>query len=133
MIKMYEMLALDFLYADPWNMVIFPDNHDMVRFFTQVNEDVDLFKIGLVYMSTMRGIPQFYYGTEVLMNSSEDPGNHGIIRSDFPGGWKGDAFNAFTGKGLTYEQQEVQQFMKTLLNWRKTNEAVLTGSAMFSS
>jgi glycosidase len=130
MIRMYEMLALDFLYADPWNLVIFPDNHDMARFFTQVNEDIELFKMGLAYMSTMRGIPQFYYGTEVLMNSTKDPGNHGIIRSDFPGGWRGDDMNAFTGKGLSYEQQEVQHYMKTLLNWRKTSRAVHNGKLM---
>ena len=81
--KAYRMLANDFLYADPYNLVIFPDNHDMTRFFTQVNNDMDLFKMGIVYYATMRGIPQFFYGTEILMDSNENPKSHGLIRSDF--------------------------------------------------
>jgi len=75
-IKPYKTLANDFLYPNPNNLLIFPDNHDMTRFFTQVNNDIDLFKMGIVYYSTMRGIPQFYYGTEILMNSDENPGDH---------------------------------------------------------
>ena len=123
----YTTLANDFSYADPFNLVVFPDNHDMSRFFTQVNEDMALFKLGLAYYTTIRGIPQFYYGTEVLMSN---PGTteHGIIRSDFPGGWAGDATNAFTGTGLSTEQQATQAYFKTLLTWRKTSEAVHRGA-----
>ena len=69
----------------------------MARFYTQVNNDLDLFKMGIVYYSTMRGIPQFYYGTEILMNSNENPGDHGLIRTEFPGGWPDHLKNAFTG------------------------------------
>lgn len=122
----YTTLANDFSYADPSNLVVFPDNHDMSRFYTQVNEDMDMFKLGLAYYTTIRGIPQFYYGTEVLMSN---PGTeeHGIIRSDFPGGWAGDANSAFTGAGMSAEQKATQAFFKTLLNWRKTSEAVHYG------
>lgn len=125
-IKAYESLANDFLYADPYNLVIFPDNHDMSRFYTQVNENFDLFKLGIAYYATMRGVPQLYYGTEILM---KNPGteDHGIIRSDFPGGWKGDKVNAFTGKGLTAQQKEAQQYCKKLLNWRKSNTTIHKG------
>ncbi len=122
----YTTLANDFSYADPFNLVVFPDNHDMSRFYTQVNEDMDLFKLGLAYYTTIRGIPQFYYGTEVLMSN---PGTteHGIIRSDFPGGWDGDSKNAFTGTGMSDEQKATQAYFKTLLNWRKTSDAVHNG------
>ncbi|MEH0156026.1 glycoside hydrolase family 13 protein [Limibacter armeniacum] len=123
----YEMLANDFLYADPFNLVIFPDNHDMDRFFTQVNGDVGLFKMGVAYVLTMRGIPQLYYGTEVLMQNEGHPGDHGIIRTDFPGGWEGDKVNAFTGEGLSGEQKDAKEFVKRLLNWRKDNKAVQEG------
>jgi glycosidase len=129
-IKLYEMLANDFLYADPYELVVFPDNHDMARFYTQVDNDLDLFKMGLVYFSTVRGIPQFYYGTEILMNSDENPGDHGIIRSDFPGGWPGDEINAFRGEGLNKKQKEAQAFMTELLNWRKDNEVIHNGKLM---
>jgi glycosidase len=127
MIKAYEALANDFLYADPDNLVVFPDNHDMDRFFTQVNEDVDLFKMGLVYFATVRGIPQLYYGTEIAMDNAGFPGDHGIIRTDFPGGWAGDKVNAFTGEGLSAMQREVQSFTRKLLNWRKGAPAVHHG------
>ncbi|MGH1434060.1 MAG: glycoside hydrolase family 13 protein [Lewinella sp.] len=125
-ITAYEMLAQDFLYADPMNLVIFPDNHDMSRIFRQVNEDEDLFRMAMVYFATTRGIPQIYYGTEILM-SNAPAGDHGDIRSDFPGGWAGDPINAFTGNGLTSAQAAAQDFTKTLLRWRKSAEAVHYG------
>ena len=126
-IKPYEMLANDFLYPNPNNLLIFPDNHDMTRFYTQVKNDINLFKMGIIYYSTMRGIPQFYYGTEILMNSDENPGDHGLIRTDFPGGWPGDKANAFTGEELSNKQLETQEFFKKILNWRKDNEVIHNG------
>ena len=126
-IKAYRMLANDFLYADPYNLVIFPDNHDMTRFFTQVKNDLDLFYMGIVYYVTMRGIPQFFYGTEILMNSDENPGNHGLIRSNFPGGFPGDKINAFKREGLNSDQIKTLDFFKKLLNWRKGNETIHHG------
>lgn len=126
-IKPYKTLASDFLYPNPNNLLIFPDNHDMTRFFTQVNNDIDLFKMGIVYYSTMRGIPQFYYGTEILMNSDENPGDHGLIRTEFPGGWPDHSKNAFTGDGLSYNERQTQLFFKEILNWRKDNEVIHNG------
>jgi len=125
----YEALGQDYLYPDPNNLVVFPDNHDMSRIFSQLNEDFDLFKLALTYFTTIRGIPQFYYGTEILM---KNPGteDHGIIRSDFPGGWEGDAISAFTEKGLTAEQKEAKAFMKKLLHWRKNNEVIHHGKLL---
>ncbi|HNS45808.1 MAG TPA: glycoside hydrolase family 13 protein [Bacteroidales bacterium] len=127
LIRLYETLANDFLYADPGNLVIFADNHDMSRFFTQVDEDVDLFKMGLVYILTVRGIPQVYYGTEIAMNN---PGtsDHGIIRSDFPGGWESDTVDAFSGKGLTQQQTDIQDFTRKLLRWRQNHPVIHDGS-----
>jgi glycosidase len=126
LIKLYEILANDFLYADPFNLVIFLDNHDMSRFYTQVGEDYGLFKLGLAYVLTMRGIPQIYYGTEILMANPESR-RHGIIRSDFPGGWKTDAVNAFTGEGLNSRQKEAKDYLKKLLNWRKSSPVIHNG------
>ena len=127
-INVYEMLGNDHLYPDPFNLVIFPDNHDMDRFFTQINYDFDLFKMGMVYFSTLRGIPQFYYGTEILMKNEKE--GHGQIRSDFPGGWKGDAINGFTGKGLTPQEQEAKALTTKLLNWRKEKPVIHSGKLM---
>lgn len=122
----YEMLAQDFLYPDPQNLVIFPDNHDMSRIFQQVGEDEALFRMAMVYFLTTRGIPQIYYGTEILMSNGPE-GDHGDIRSDFPGGWAGDSVNGFTGEGLTEAQKSAQEFVRKLLIWRQGASAVHYG------
>ena len=127
-VKPYRTIAYDFLYGDPYNLVVFPDNHDMTRFLTQVDNDLNLFKMGLVFYTTVRGIPQFYYGTEVLMNSNDNPRSHDVIRSEFPGGWKDHKVSALTGMGLTSDQIEFQNFFKRLLNWRKNNKVIHEGN-----
>lgn len=126
---LYETLGQDYLYPDPNNLVVFPDNHDMSRIYTQLNEDFEKYKLALSYIATVRGIPQIFYGTEILM---KNPGteDHGIIRSDFPGGWKNDKVNAFTGKGLSAKEKEAQQFVKKLMNWRKRSPVVHHGKLM---
>jgi neopullulanase len=126
--KLYEALANDFVYADPNNILLMGDNHDMDRLFTQLNNNPALTKMALTYLLTMRGIPQLYYGTEILM---ENTGHHkvdGLIRSDFPGGWPGDTINAFAGNGLTADQRAMQTYTKQLLNWRKANPVIATGN-----
>lgn len=125
LIEMYEMLANDFLYPDPDNLVVFPDNHDMSRFFVQVGEDVNLLKMGIAYFLTTRGIPQLYYGTEVLM--THEGNEHGNIRAEFPGGWTDHDVNAFTGEGLTAEQKKVQNYISTIQNWRRNKEVIHHG------
>ena len=84
----------------------------MARFYTQVNNDLDLFKMGIVYYNTMRGIPQFYYGTEILMNSDENPGDHGLIRTEFPGGWPDHSKNAFTRTDFLKMKNKHNCFLK---------------------
>jgi glycosidase len=125
-IRLYETLANDHIYPDPFNLVIFPENHDTSRIYSVLNEDLDLFKMAMVYMATMRGIPQFYYGSEVLLTSPKER-DDGAVRADMPGGWKGDSKNAFTGKGLGAKEKDAQQFIKTLLNWRKQSAVIHQG------
>ncbi|WP_373073581.1 glycoside hydrolase family 13 protein [Zeaxanthinibacter enoshimensis] len=125
--SLYEALANDFYYHDPQSIMLFGDNHDMDRLFTQLDEDRVLTKMALAYILTVPRIPQVYYGTEILMDNSSKPGDHGLIRTDFPGGWDGDKINAFTGKGLSAAQQDMQQAMKKLLNFRKGNQVLHKG------
>jgi glycosidase len=125
-LKLYETLASDYLYPDPYNLVIFPDNHDMSRFYMQLGMDAGLYKLGIIYILTTRGIPQFLYGSEILMTHTESD-HHGDIRKDFPGGWKGDAVNGFTGEGLGVQEKAMQEFFRELLNWRKANPLIHSG------
>jgi glycosidase len=129
-VKMYEGLANDFSYANPSKIMIFPDNHDMDRIFTQLKENVVNTKMALGYLLVLPRISQLYYGTEILMQNSAKPGDHGLIRTDFPGGWNGDPSNAFTGENLTADQAEMQSFLKKLLNYRKNSEAIHSGKTI---
>jgi glycosidase len=130
LVKMYEGLANDFHYATPKDIMIFPDNHDMSRIYTQLNGDLENTKMALSFYLMMPRIPQIYYGTEILMDDFEKPGDHGLIRTDFPGGWKGDAVNAFTGKGIKADQKNMQMFLKKVLNFRKNTKAIHEGKTI---
>jgi glycosidase len=90
---------------------------------------VGLTKMALAYVMTMPRVPQLYYGTEVLM-TSPTVRDDGKARRDFPGGWAGDPVNAFTGQGLSAQQRDMQAFVRTLLNWRKTQTTVHHGKLM---
>ncbi|QOD60873.1 glycoside hydrolase family 13 protein [Polaribacter haliotis] len=130
LVKIYEGLANDFHYASPKDIMIFPDNHDMSRIYTQLNGDLENTKMALSTYLTMPRIPQIYYGTEILMNDFKKPGDHGLIRTDFPGGFKDDKINAFTGEGLKADQKEMQSFLKKLLNYRKDSKAIHEGKTL---
>jgi len=127
LVKLYEGLANDFAYHDPSSILFFGDNHDMDRIFTQLNEDFVKTKMALAFIIFAPRIPQIYYGTEVLLNNSDNLGDHGLIRSDFPGGWENDSVNAVTGEGLKRKQKEMQEFTRKLLNYRKGSTAIHTG------
>lgn len=126
--KLYTTLSNDFLYKDATRNVNFLDNHDVSRFYSIVGEDVNKQKTGIKWLMTCRGIPQMYYGTEILMHGFTNP--DGLVRLDFPGGWEGDQKNAFTGAGLTEKEADVQQLVKTLGTFRKTSSALTTGKMM---
>ena len=120
----YRVIANDYVYGDPYNLVVFAGNHDMERIYSQLNNNIDLYKMAMSFILTTRGIPQIYYGTEIIMESTAD---HGELRRDFPGGWKGDKVNAFSRKGLSNKEIEAQKYLKTLLNWRKKSPAITNG------
>ncbi|MCX6302332.1 MAG: glycoside hydrolase family 13 protein [Bacteroidia bacterium] len=124
--RLYNILSQDFLYPDPFRNVIFLDNHDMTRFFTETGMRLDIYKMALSFILTTRGIPQFYYGTEIVMEGDKNRGD-GYLRGDFPGGWPGDNKNAFTGNGLTTTEKDAFDFTGKLLKWRKDKEVIHTG------
>ena len=83
--------------------------------------------MAMTFFLTTRGIPQVFYGSEILMNNGTSD-DHGIIRADFPGGWPGDKVNAFTGKGLTDSQHWATSRIKTLLHLRRQYPALFEGN-----
>lgn len=126
--KLYNTLSNDFLYKNPMRNVVFLDNHDMSRFFSEIQEDPARQKMGIGWLLTTRGIPQLYYGTEVLMKGFSNP--DGLVRLDFPGGWEGDARSAFTGKGLTDSELATQAYTQKMGLFRSRSSAIKTGKLM---
>lgn len=126
---MYHLMAQDFLYSDPMLNVVFLDNHDTERYLSLVGEDRSKLKMALAFLLTMRGIPQVYYGTEILMSGFKDPGDANV-RKDFPGGWPGDPRDAFTAKGRTAAENDMFQFTRSLMQWRRTSTPIHNGKLM---
>lgn len=126
--RLYLSASNDFVYKDPMKQVIFLDNHDLSRFLSVVGEDVQKLKIGLAWLLTFRGIPQLYYGTEVMMKNFADP--DGKVRLDFPGGWPGDSANKFTAAGRTPQEDSLFNYTRALAQFRKSSSAIKTGKMM---
>ncbi len=127
--KLYSALANDYLYKDPMQNVLCVENHDLSgRIFSMVGDDVRKQKMAYQWLFTCRGIPQMYYGSEVLMKGFNNP--DGWLRLDFPGGWDKDKKNAFTGAGLTSEEADVQSFIKKMAKFRNSSSALKTGKMM---
>ena len=126
--RLYEYLGQDGVFADTNHLLTFLDNHDTDRF--QKNEvmanDTTRYKQALSLLLTLRGIPQLYYGNEVGMAANKSKGD-GALRQNFPGGWPGDANDAFSPEGRTDLQNWYYNTTRNLLQWRKTNEAVHYG------
>lgn len=129
MVRVYDCLSHDFLYPDPRKLMIFLDNHDTDRFASKVKEDTKKMCLGVTMLATMRGVPQMFYGTELMISGNPEHGDGGK-RVDFPGGWAEDKVNLFDTKQLSADQKIVFDHTRKLLNWRKTAQVIHTGKTM---
>ena len=127
--RIYEYLGQDIVYENTHDLLIFLDNHDTSRFFKNEKQTSNLnrYKQAIAFLLTTRGIPEIYYGTEILMAADKSEGD-GYLRRDFPGGWQGDAVNMFKANERTPQQNEAFDYMKKILNWRKGNEIIAKGT-----
>ena len=124
--RLYEAMVNDRLFTAPSRLVAIEGNHDMPRLWSVLGEDDATYRLALLYLATIPRVPQIYYGAEVLMTSPTER-DDAAARRDFPGGWPGDAVNAFTGAGLSPRQAAMQAWMRALLTWRRTASAVHRG------
>jgi neopullulanase len=118
-----NVLRQDSLYPHPEYLVPFFANHDTTRFAGMPGANPAKLKLVFGLILTLRGIPELYYGDEIAMPGGGDPDN----RRDFPGGWQEDPKNAFTAEGRTPEQQDVFQYVQSLLRLRREHEALRGG------
>lgn len=127
--RIHDYLSQDIIYADPQNLLTFLDNHDTDRFYKNETQTANLnrYRQALTFLLTTRGIPELYYGTEIQMHGNKSTGD-GAIRQNFPGGWPQDERSAFNREERTDRENEVFNFTRKLLNWRKGNDVIAKGS-----
>jgi glycosidase len=123
MTELAQVLRQDALYPHPERLVSFIGNHDTKRFLTQAGGSVPRLKLALGLLTTLRGMPQIYSGDEIGMLGGDDPDN----RHDFPGGFAGDAHNAFTRASRTPNEQDVFAWTAGLLALRSAHPELQTG------
>jgi glycosidase len=123
--KIYYTLAQDFLYTEPKNNVIFLDNHDLSRFSSMIDGNIEKFKSGIAFLFTTRGTPSVFYGTEIMMKAWSNP--DAKVRLDFPGGWANDSINKFSKEGRNNQENEAFNYIKKLANYRQNCKAITEG------
>ncbi len=121
----FNILAQDFLYHDPTNLLTFFDNHDITRGLFVANRDIEKYKIALTILLTTRGIPKILYGSEIGMVGEK---SHGTIRSPFPGGFENDTQNAFDECNRSDYQNDIFNFTQELFELRKNYKSLSEGS-----
>ena len=130
MTRVYTVLAQDFVYHDLDNMMIFFANHDHMRTGDIFRGNPDKMKLAIAMLATLRGIPQLYYGDEMMFLERKDCKSHdGAKRIDFPGGWEGDPVNLFSAErsGIA---ADLHDYTARLFNWRKGSDAVQHGKTL---
>lgn len=130
MARIYTSLSNDYLYADVNNVLIFSGNHDMERIADILGQDKQKIKMAITMIATMRGIPQIFYGEELMFVSKDRSQGHGGLRLDFPGGWNTDSVNLFDEATLQGDQKEIFHYYKQLLNWRKGEPVIHSGKTL---
>jgi glycosidase len=121
--RITDILRQDSLYPHPEYLVPFVGNHDVTRLAGESGATPAKVRLAFGLTLTLRGIPELYYGDEIGMPGGSDPDN----RRDFPGGWPGDAHNAFLREGRTREQKELFGYVQSLLRLRREHAALRSG------
>ena len=137
MTRIYTVLAQDFAYQDLSHMLTFFANHDHARTGDVLRQEPARMKLAIALLATLRGIPQLYYGDEMMFLERKDvPSHDGAKRIDFPGGWEGDDCDLFTAAGRASAPEmyataaEMHDYTRTLFRWRKGCKAVQEGRTL---
>ena len=140
MTRVYGVLAQDFAYKDPSNLMIFFANHDHERTGDVLRRDPARMRLALALLATLRGIPQLYYGDEMMFCGRPGFRHDGAQRIDFPGGWPGDTTDLFTEEGraaagFTKEADYtaaagLHDYARALFRWRRSAPVVHYGRTL---
>jgi glycosidase len=117
------MLGHDHLYGDARRLLTFTGNHDTPRFMNEPGATIEGLQLAFTFLLTARGMPMIYAGDEIGLPGGGDPDN----RRDFPGGWPGDARDAFSEAGRTPAEQAVFDRVRRLARLRAELPALRRG------
>ena len=134
----YNALSHDFVYHDLSHMLIFLSNHDMARIGDTFGQDPRRMRIAFTLLATLRGIPQLFYGDEMMFVTGNPRRDDGRLRMDFPGGWKGDEVNLFTEAGrkkaesdsIYAHARDLHDYARTLFRWRRDKDVIHSGKTL---
>jgi glycosidase len=121
-----QALARDHLYARPHELVTFLGLHDVARFMNEPGASPEGLALAFTFLMTARGTPLVYYGDEIGLPGGNDPDN----RRDFPGGFPGDARDAFTAAGRTPREEALFQHVRRLARLRRQTEPLRRGATV---
>ena len=143
MTRVYDCLSHDFVYHDLSRMMIFPGNHDTDRIGDVLRHSADRQRVGMTVVATVGGIPQIFYGDEMMFVCKDKSQGHGGLRVDFPGGWQGDKVDLFTPEGRASAavntdgkpvaeglMAELHDYTQKLFQWRKGKKVIHDGKTM---
>ena len=140
MTRIYTVLAQDFAYKDLSHMMTFFANHDHARTGDIFRRNPDKMKIAMALLATVRGIPQLYYGDEMMFLEKPGMSHDGAKRIDFPGGWEGDEAQLFTAEGRAAAGKtstadyttaaDLHDYAARLFNWRKDTPVLHGGRTL---
>lgn len=125
--SLYYLFAQDDVYENPMLNVIFLDNHDVGRIFETVGKNEHHFKMAYAFLMTARGIPQVYYGTELMLAHENRGGDDEGWRQTLPGTWPDDERSIFTKEGRTETENRIFEYVKAITQWRKDAVAIHEG------
>lgn len=136
--SVYNALSHDFIYHDLSKMLLFLTNHDTPRLGDVVKGNIDKMKLAFTMLATLRGIPQMFYGDEMMFMTGKPGRDDSNLRMDFPGGWKGDRLNLFTQEGREQAKSdttfaraaELHDYVRTLLRWRRDKDVIHNGKTL---
>ncbi len=112
-----DVLKFDGLYPNINNVTLLGNNHDTDRFMSLPKATKEGAKLHMAFVLATRGIPQLYYGEEVLMTGGHDPEN----RKDF---------TKFDKTSRTADEQEMFEWTRRWIATRHRHIALREGQTI---
>ena len=109
-----DVLKYDGLYPDVSRVTVLANNHDTDRFMSLGGATKEGAKLHTAFVLATRGIPQLYYGEEVLMTGGHDPANRGDMAK-------------FERTSRTADEQEMFDWTRRWIATRRQHPAMRTG------